>query len=176
MENIIKIHKGVTYTSEPVNYYGYNCDICVARCDKNLCDALVDEGCSLSYVFKVEGCTDVEPSAPPEKATEASQGVKYDDGKTLYSLVPPYALEAVAKNLTVGLKKYPARNNWMQVDKAEERYLDALYRHLEAHRKGEIYDADNIDPTTTHLSAVAVNAMFLLELMLNPKLNKGENK
>jgi hypothetical protein len=176
MKNIIKIHNGITYTSEAVKHLGYNCRACVATNNGDLCDALGDEECSLSYVFKVGDFNNTEPSAPPEKAPEASQGVKYDDGKTLYSLVPPYALEAVAKNLTVGLKKYPARNNWMQVDKAEERYLDALYRHLEAHRRGEIYDTDNIDSTTTHLSAVAVNSLFLLELMLNPKLNKGENK
>jgi hypothetical protein len=176
MENIIKIRKGITYTQEPVKYSGYNCRECVANDNVELCAALDDEECSHSYVFKVGDFNNTEPSAPPEKAPEASQGVKYDDGKTLYSLVPPYALEAVAKNLTAGLKKYPARNNWMQVNNAEERYLDALYRHLEAHRRGEIYDTDNIDSTTTHLSAVAVNSLFLLELMLNPKLNKGENK
>lgn len=103
--------------------------------------------------------------------TSGQQGVKYDSDKTQYSLVPPYALEAVAKNLTSGLKKYKEINNWKKVPDAENRYLNALYRHLEQHRKGEIYDTDNIDPTTTHLSAIAVNAMFLLELMLNPELN-----
>lgn len=101
-----------------------------------------------------------------------SSGVKYDSGKTQYTLVPPYALEAVAKNLTVGLIKYEERDNWKKVPDAVERYLGALYRHLEKHRMGIIYDEDSADPTTTHMSAVAVNAMFILEFMLNENLKE----
>ena len=102
-----------------------------------------------------------------------SSGIKYDTDKVQYSLVPSYALEAVAKNLTAGLQKYKERDNWKKVPNAEQRYLDALYRHLEAHRRGEIYDADNADPSTTHMSAVAVNALFLLEFLLNPELKQA---
>lgn len=101
-----------------------------------------------------------------------SSGVKYDDSKVQYTLVPSYALEAVAKNLTAGLIKYKERDNWQKVPNATDRYLNALYRHLEAHRRGEIYDTDNDDPTTTHMSAVAVNAMFILEFMLNENLKE----
>ena len=100
------------------------------------------------------------------------KGVKFDGDKTQYSLVPPYALEAVADNLTAGLKKYSGRNNWKLVPNAQERYLDALYRHLEAHRRGEIYDQESSVEGTTHLSAVAVNAMFLLEFLLDPNLKE----
>jgi hypothetical protein len=97
-------------------------------------------------------------------------GTKYDEDKLQYSLIPSYALEEIARNLTIGLKKYKERDNWKKVPNAEQRYLDALYRHLEAHRKGEIYDADSSSPNMPHLAAVAVNAMFLLEFMLNPDL------
>lgn len=100
-------------------------------------------------------------------------GTKYDQDKLQYSLIPPYALEQIAKNLTVGLKKYKERNNWKKVEGAEQRYLDALYRHLEAHRRGELYDTDSSVPDMPHLAAVAVNAMFLLEFMLDPELKKG---
>jgi hypothetical protein len=103
-------------------------------------------------------------------------GTKYDQDKLQYSLIPSYALEQIAKNLTVGLKKYKERNNWKKVEAAEQRYLDALYRHLEAHRRGELYDTDSSVPDMLHMAAVAVNAMFLLEFMLDPKLNKKENK
>lgn len=173
-EQIEKIVDGVTYSSSEVHDQlkgGYNCKDCVGHKDGIICDELSDADCSGQYVFKIKDLT--KQQAPTQKASEPNQGVKFDDGKTLYSLVPPYALEAVAKNLTAGLKKYPSRNNWMLVENAKERYLDALMRHLESHRKGEIYDTENIDPTTTHMSAVAVNAMFLLELMLNTELNKG---
>lgn len=102
-------------------------------------------------------------------------GTKYDQDKLQYSLIPPYALEQIAKNLTVGLKKYKERNNWKKVEGAQQRYLDALYRHLEAHRRGEVYDPDSSVPDMPHLAAVAVNAMFLLEFMLDPELKK-DNK
>jgi hypothetical protein len=103
-------------------------------------------------------------------------GTKYDEDKLQYSLIPSYALEQIAKNLTVGLKKYKERDNWKKVQGAEQRYLDALYRHLEAHRRGELYDTDSSVPDMLHMAAVAVNAMFLLELMLDPKLKQKENK
>ena len=103
-------------------------------------------------------------------------GTKYDQDKLQYSLIPPYALEQIAKNLTVGLKKYKERNNWKKVEGAEQRYLDALYRHLEAHRRGEVFDPDSSVPDMPHLAAVAVNAMFLLEFMLNPELKLKDNK
>lgn len=103
-------------------------------------------------------------------------GTKYDQDKLQYSLIPPYALEQIAKNLTVGLKKYKERNNWKKVEGAEQRYLDALYRHLEAHRRGEVYDPDSSVPDMPHLAAVAVNAMFLLEFMLDPQLKQKDDK
>lgn len=99
-------------------------------------------------------------------------GTKYDDGKVQYTLVPPYALQEVARNLTEGLKKYKERNNWQKVPNAEQRYMDALMRHFEAIRRGEIYDVDSSVPDMPHMAAVAVNAMFLLEFMLDPKLKK----
>ena len=113
--------------------------------------------------------------ATDTSATQAV-GTKYDEDKLQYSLIPSYALEQVAKNLTVGLKKYKERDNWKKVQGAEQRYLDALYRHLEAHRRGELYDADSSVPDMLHMAAVAVNAMFLLEFMLDPALKKKENK
>jgi hypothetical protein len=107
----------------------------------------------------------------PEKQ---KPGTKYDQGKLQYTLIPPYALQEVARNLTEGLKKYKERDNWQKVDGAEERYMDALMRHFEAIRRGETYDVDSSDPTISHMSAVAVNAMFLLEFMYNPKLKNKE--
>lgn len=107
---------------------------------------------------------------------QGTQGVKYDSDKLQYTLIPPLALKEVARNLTIGLKKYPERNNWKKVPNAQERYLDALYRHLEAHRAGELFDPDSSVPNMYHLAAVAVNAMFLLEFMLDEELKKGESK
>lgn len=104
--------------------------------------------------------------------TNTEVGVKYDEGKVQYSLIPPYALQAVARNLTVGLKRYTVRDNWKQVPNARERYLDALMRHLESYRRGVKYDPESSVPDMHELSAVIANAMFLLEFDLNPNLEE----
>lgn len=84
--------------------------------------------------------------------------LKFDQGKPRYSLVPPHALEAVAQVLTFGAEKYEA-NSWQNVED-KDRYLDALMRHVEAVRKGEIYDEES---GLQHMAHVAVNSMFLFE-------------
>lgn len=157
-----------------------DCKGCVGEGNFDLCRALPD-GCGVDGIIwkRVEDSVsikkDVEEwvAAGMPETTEQIAGTKYDDGKLQYSLVPPHALAEVARNLTAGLQKYKQRNNWQLVPNAEQRYLDALYRHLEAHRRGEIYDTDSTTPNMPHMAAVAVNAMFLLEFMLNPELKKG---
>lgn len=111
---------------------------------------------------------------PESFVLEQRPGTKYDGDKLQYSLIPPHALMEVARNLTIGLKKYKERDNWKKVPNASQRYLDALYRHLEAHRRGEVYDPESSEPNMYHMSAVIVNAMFILEFLTNEKLT--ENK
>lgn len=94
-----------------------------------------------------------------------SLGLKFDDGKLMYSLIPPETLHALAEVLTFGAKKY-APNNWQLVENGETRYMDALFRHLEAFRSGEIKDPDSGLP---HLSHVLANVAFLHYLSLNKK-------
>lgn len=121
------------------------------------------------HSFILATANNMEKIKEAMQSEQSTKGIKYDPDKLQYSLIPPYALEEVARNLTIGLKKYPHRDNWKLVQDAEQRYLDALIRHLEAHRKGEVFDPDN--PSVYHLAAVAVNAMFLLEFMTNPELD-----
>lgn len=89
---------------------------------------------------------------------------KFDDGKLRYELVPPSLGREVAKVLTFGAMKYDA-HNWKQVDDPN-RYIGALYRHLEAWRQGE-----EVDPESgfSHLAHAATNIAFLIELGVNPK-------
>jgi len=87
----------------------------------------------------------------------AGKGLKYDTGKLRYSLVPPVAIKGIAEVLTFGASKY-GKDNWQLVDNAEERYLDALYRHLEAYRAGESHDPES---GLTHLAHAATNVAFL---------------
>ena len=85
------------------------------------------------------------------------KGMKFDTGKLQYHLIPPETLKALAEVLTFGAQKY-APNNWQLVENGETRYLDALMRHLEAYRSGELIDNDSGCP---HLSHVLTNAAFL---------------
>lgn len=129
----------------------------------------VDEEYAKSFVLTSSEVITVEVP------TEQMAGTKYDGDKLQYDLIPPFALEAVARNLTLGLKKYKEPNNWQKVPNAEKRYLNAIMRHLEAHRKGEVYDPDSPVPDMPHLAAITVNALFLLEFMLNPNLKESQN-
>ena len=56
-----------------------------------------------------------------------------------------------------GAKKYKP-NNWQQVDDTD-RYIAALYRHLEAYRGGEKVDEES---QLSHLKHAITNIAFLL--------------
>jgi hypothetical protein len=97
-------------------------------------------------------------SQNPEYQPASTVGEKFDKGKLRYSLIPPIATKALAEVLTFGAQKY-APNDWMKVPNAKERYLDALIRHLEAYRSGELIDSDSSLP---HLAHLMTHAAFLL--------------
>lgn len=81
--------------------------------------------------------------------------LKFDTDKLRYDLVPPETLKALAEVLTYGAKKYKP-NNWKNGDKA--RYVAALYRHLEAWRRGESHDEES---GLEHLAHALTNVAFL---------------
>lgn len=85
--------------------------------------------------------------------------MKFDTGKLRYGLIPPSATKALAQVLTYGAKKYKP-NNWQEVDDTT-RYIDALYRHLEAWRSGEKLDEES---GLSHLAHALTNVAFLLHL------------
>ena len=84
------------------------------------------------------------------------EGVKFDSDKIRMELIPPDALEALAKILTDGAKKYGARN-W-EKGMAWSRAYAALQRHLLAWWGGQDVDPESGHP---HLWHVLTNAVFL---------------
>ena len=68
-------------------------------------------------------------------------GVKYDNGKPQWSLLPFKALTQVVEVLTYGAKKY-APDNWKKVPNAKQRYTDAGFRHFAAYASGETHDPE----------------------------------
>nr|BDD46998.1 hypothetical protein 6 [Piscirickettsiaceae bacterium] len=90
------------------------------------------------------------------------KGQKHDQGKTLFNLIPPLAHEAYAEVLTFGAQKYTP-DNWRKVPDAKIRYMNAAFRHLHAHRKGEFLDPESNQP---HLAHAIASLSFVLELEL----------
>jgi hypothetical protein len=95
-------------------------------------------------------------------------GRKDDAGKIRASLVLEdfaNALKSVSEVATFGAKKYAA-HSWKNVPNAEERYKDAMIRHLLDHLSGDLIDKET---RLTHLSHFTWNALALLELQQNKK-------
>ena len=79
-------------------------------------------------------------------------GIKHDQGKLRYDLVPVEVEEALARVLTYGAEKY-APNNWRYVTNGTDRYYAALRRHLAAWRMGEELDPESGLPHLSHALA-----------------------
>jgi len=83
-------------------------------------------------------------------------GIKFDDGKLDWTLLPFEEMESVIRVLMFGAKKYE-RDNWKKVD--IERYRNAAMRHLVASLKGEKLDEETGE---SHMSHLICCALFIL--------------
>lgn len=97
-------------------------------------------------------------------------GAKLDAGKNRLRLVLggfSLALQEVGKVGTYGAQKY-SDNGWMSAPNGQERYMDALFRHLLA--------IDEIDHDTglMHMAHAAWNCLAVLELMLIDRMSSGD--
>jgi hypothetical protein len=84
-------------------------------------------------------------------------GMKFDDGKLRMSLIDPEFVKGLAEVLTYGSVKYSAES-WKHLENAEERYKDALLRHLYAYLGGEECDPES---GLSHLKHISANVCFL---------------
>lgn len=89
---------------------------------------------------------------------EAKQGVKYDDGKARWELIPFRAMRDVVDVLTYGSRKY-ADDNWKIVPDARKRYISAAFRHLTDWAGGEKKDSET---GKSHLAHAICCLLFLL--------------
>lgn len=89
-----------------------------------------------------------------------SAGRKDDQEKTMYNLLPPNAIDSMAKVMTFGANKY-APNSWQNVDNGLERYRAALLRHTFAIQRGEHIDPESKLPHSAHIMCCAA---FINEL------------
>ena len=91
----------------------------------------------------------------------AAPGVKHDQGKVMGQLLGDFsrALLGVAEVGTFGANKY-TRGGWLSVPEGEQRYYDALWRHL---LQANQTDKDE-ESGLTHLEHAAWNILALIEL------------
>lgn len=92
-------------------------------------------------------------------------GLKLDAGKPRLSLVImdfARALQEVSKVGTFGADKYTA-GGWVSVPNGEQRYTDAMLRHLLQEATGETLDQES---GLYHAAHTAWNALARLDLML----------
>lgn len=122
----------------------------------SLCAYLRDGvGCTVTATRKVDGvpyCGAHGPGSAPVAGTKA------DAGKLGTHLLPTRPLEAVARVLDFGARKY-APNNW-RAGIAYSRVYGAVLRHLWAWWRGERIDPDS---GQHHLACACCELLFLLE-------------
>jgi len=88
------------------------------------------------------------------------EGLKYDNDKIDFTLLPWDSVEQIVRVLEFGAQKY-SRENWRYVPDAKHRYTKAALRHLIAYSKGEIDDPESCMPHLAHLGCCI---LFLMEL------------
>jgi hypothetical protein len=88
------------------------------------------------------------------------KGIKFDEEKLRWDLLPLDLVNETVKVLTLGAKKY-GPNNWQKVTDGIDRYYAALMRHITAYRSGEFLDDES---GLTHLAHAMCNLIFLYAL------------
>ena len=86
------------------------------------------------------------------------QGIKYDQDKDRWDLVPWAEFKEVVKVLTYGAKKYKD-DNWQNIEDPKKRYLAACQRHITAWIIGEKLDQES---TFHHLAHAICCLLFLM--------------
>ncbi len=104
----------------------------------------------------------------PDTPVTLQTGVKFDQDKPQWTLVPFKAFDEVVKVLTIGARKY-APDNWKKVPNARQRYIDAAFRHMSAYAGGEKLDAET---GKNHLAHAVCCLLFLLAFDLDSSLEK----
>ena len=109
-----------------------------------------------------------QPETDPTGLGQHEPGAKCDAGKPLPALVLggfAAGLTEVVRVGTDGARKYTPEG-WKSVPDGPARYMEALWRHLLAHMRGEVRDPDS---GHRHMAHVAWNALAYLTLTFRKK-------
>jgi len=97
------------------------------------------------------------------KVKEKEEGMKFDNGKLRYDLIPPEAKKWLAEILTFGAAKYTP-NSWQGIE--IDRYLAAMERHINDWRMGIENDEES---GLHHLKHALCNMMFITWIEITKK-------
>jgi hypothetical protein len=85
----------------------------------------------------------------PIQTKQPQEGMKFDQGKLDYLLLPFKAITEVVKVLEFGKQKY-AEDSWKTVPNGKRRYLKAAFRHFVDYLEGKTVDEESGLPTLAH--------------------------
>jgi hypothetical protein len=100
----------------------------------------------------------------------SKEGLKYDEGKTLWYRMPLTVLKPLADvyNNPAAGGKYPAFNCLLPFEDGDRRFYDGLMRHLEASQLDPLA-VNEEDGGVYHLAQVAFNALHRLHNALQAR-------
>lgn len=122
---------------------------------------IISERCLLHNESLSSGALHFETAPETLKKSEGGivVGVKHDDGKLRFDLIPTLAEMAEVRVLMHGAKKY-GDNNWRILDDRRRRYFNAQRRHMTAWWSGETNDPESGE---SHLAHARCSIGFLLD-------------
>lgn len=99
-------------------------------------------------------------------------GVRFNQNKLRYDLIPQEIIDELAKVFTFGAVKYD-EENWKNFnEKQQKEIMASLLRHIYAHKKNEIFDKET---GCTHLGHAACNIAFILHFLFKNKSREAYN-
>lgn len=106
------------------------------------------------------------------KSLEDKKAVRFDEGKTNWSLMPFEAIEEINKVLEFGVKKYAAWNFIQDGGMNHSRVINSMLRHIFAYMQGEDKDPES---GLSHIAHVGCNVVFLLYYNKYPEMFKAKD-
>ena len=86
------------------------------------------------------------------------KGMKHDQNKLPYELLPFKCIDAIVEVQRYGAKKY-APNSWQHVKNGKKRYIAATLRHISLYQQGQRYDEES---GLHHLSHALCSLMYAI--------------
>jgi hypothetical protein len=86
------------------------------------------------------------------------KGLKFDEEKLPYYLLPMDVIDDVVEVQKYGFKKYGKANSWKLVQNGKQRYISAAMRHISKFQQGKRYDESSLH----HLSHAICSLIYAL--------------